>query len=132
MSEKSHRSHVLVVDDHDDLLTFVDRVLSEAGYKVLPAASGEEALALARGFEGQLGLLVTDLLLPGITGGELREQIRELHPKCAAIYMSGASQKRIDELGLKYGATILRKPFSAKQLLEAAENKLAFAHPVFA
>lgn len=132
MGEALRKASVLVVDDHDDLLTFAKRVLSDKGYCVLGAATGEEALALARQHEGKLDLLVTDLMLPGITGGELRERIRELHPQCPAIYISGANQKRIDELGLKYGATILKKPFSAEQLAEATELKLTLKQTVFA
>jgi two-component system cell cycle sensor histidine kinase/response regulator CckA len=131
MSETLKKGTILVVDDHEDLLRFVRQVLERADYEVLGAGSGEQALALARGMEGNLDLLVTDLMLPGITGGELREQIRELHPKCPAIYISGVSQKRIDELGLKYGATFLKKPFSAKQLLEAVEFKMLLTKTAF-
>lgn len=131
MSETLRKATVLVVDDHEDLLAFAKQILERAGYQVLGAVSGEQALILAHSVEGQLDLLVTDLILPGITGGELREQIREIHPKCAAIYISGVNQKRIDELGLKYGAAFLRKPFSAQQLLEAAEHKLALTKTAF-
>jgi|SRR5450432_2629921 DNA-binding response OmpR family regulator len=124
MGETVKNATVLVVDDHEDLLQFVKQVLASGGYQVFGALSGEEALTVAATIEGELDLLITDLVLPGITGGELRERIRDSHPKCEAIYISGVSQKRIDELGLKYGATFLRKPFSSKQLLEAAEYKL--------
>jgi two-component system cell cycle sensor histidine kinase/response regulator CckA len=128
----SQKTTVLVVDDHEDLLIFVKRILERADYQVFSAGSGEKALELAAKMVEPLELLVTDLLLPGITGGELRDRIRELHPRCAAIYISGVNQKRIDELGLKYGATFLRKPFTAQQLLEAAELKLTVQKAAFA
>ena len=123
--------NVLVVDDHNDLLKFATQALQRAGYAVANAGSAEEALVVTRAIVGELDLLITDLMLPGMTGGELRERIREMHPNCAAIYMSGANQKRIDELGLKYGATFLHKPFTAKQLVEAAGHKLAFTRAAF-
>jgi CheY-like chemotaxis protein len=105
---------VLVVDDDDDVRRMVERVLRRAGYTVLVATSGADALVLARGHAGAIDLLVTDLVMPGMTGQELIRALVLERPGLEAVFMSGYHP----------GAPIeprrfVAKPFDRETLLNA-------------
>ncbi|HSR98673.1 MAG TPA: ATP-binding protein, partial [Kofleriaceae bacterium] len=83
---------VLVVDDDDDVRRMVERVLRRAGYTVITASSGPDAMARARGYAGAIDLLLTDVVMPGMTGQELIRELNTDRPRMQVVFMSGYHQ----------------------------------------
>ncbi|MCU0256731.1 MAG: response regulator, partial [Vicinamibacterales bacterium] len=116
---------VLVVEDEAAVRRFAARVLGGKGYRVVTATDGEQALALARGFEGALDLLLTDVSMPGISGRELAAALRAERPGIAVLYMSGYGEQALAEDGLVAdGSPYLSKPFTAGVLASAVRETL--------
>jgi two-component system, cell cycle sensor histidine kinase and response regulator CckA len=110
---------VLIVDDEEPVLRFVERVLRDAGYKTVAANSGPEAIAIAKRV-GRLGGLVTDLMMPGMTGEELAQELRQLEPGLKVLYLTGYSDRLFKEKAMLWAdEAFLDKPCSVKGLREA-------------
>lgn len=114
---------VLVVDNEEAVRTVVCHMLERHGYRTIDAAGGAEAEAILVGED--VDLLLTDVLMPGMSGGELVGRLHSLKPGLRAIYMSGyvGSGSGVQPLGK--GAIILEKPFTAPQLIAAVGEVLA-------
>jgi PAS domain S-box-containing protein len=111
---------VLVVDDEAALRELAARILGKAGYRVLVAADGPEALALAEQHAGTIAGLLTDVVMPRMLGSELAQRLTARLPGLAVVYMSGYADPALDQPGgLGPGATMLSKPFSRADLLAA-------------
>src|SRR3954467_5384728 len=80
---------VLVVDDHSLVLTTLVKTLARAGFEVLSAASGEEALEIASNLHRRIDLLICDLLLPGMQGTEFALRLADVHPETRYLFISG-------------------------------------------
>jgi two-component system cell cycle sensor histidine kinase/response regulator CckA len=107
---------VLVVEDAEGLRVLAKRLLERQGYTVLVAANADEALQL---FERNpsIGLLLTDVVMPGASGPELTSQLVERRPTLKVIYMSGYTEDAIVHHGvLNPGVAFLDKPFTADTL----------------
>jgi PAS domain S-box-containing protein len=118
-SQRSPRGEtVLVVEDEEALREVTDRMLRRNGYQVLVAASGPEAERIIREHDGEIHLLVTDVVMPHMLGREVAERVRAMRPDIGVLYMSGyaepvlASQGRLDA-----GVVLLEKPFAEADLL---------------
>jgi len=111
---------ILVAEDGAPLRQFLCRALVEAGYEVLAARDGVEALRLAGTHQGTIHVLVTDMDMPHLDGVGLAAQIRRLYPAVGVVFMSGGigSGTRASVAG----AGFLDKPFTAKALFEAVRN----------
>jgi CheY-like chemotaxis protein len=95
-------------------------MLEEHGYTVLPAANGVEALELAEHHEGPLGLLLTDVVMPGMTGPELAKRLRGFRPGLKILYMSGYNDSRLASQQVEHGDVgVLIKPFTPNELLDS-------------
>jgi nitrogen-specific signal transduction histidine kinase/ActR/RegA family two-component response regulator len=108
---------VLVVEDDDDLRDIVAESLRGYGYRVLAAASGAEALRLVAQFVGEVHLLLTDVVMPEMSGKELADRLRAAHPAMRVLFMSGYTDDTFEryELSASQGAFI-EKPFAAERL----------------
>jgi CheY-like chemotaxis protein len=111
---------VLVVDDDEDVRRMVERVLRRADYTVLTATSGPDALARARAHPGEIDLVLTDMVMPGMTGQELVRELAAVRPGLQVVFMSGFHQ----------GAPIdsrqfVAKPFDRATLLGKVADLLA-------
>jgi CheY-like chemotaxis protein len=114
------RYTVLVVDDDPAMLEVLSRILRRENYDLLTASDGATALEKARS-TASLALLVTDYDMPGLTGNELADRVRELYPEVKILFQSGFSDLLFTEDGsLGDGVAFLRKPFTARGLREAA------------
>ncbi|MCD8563144.1 MAG: response regulator [Alphaproteobacteria bacterium] len=115
---------ILLVEDEDAVRTFSQRALSNKGYEVLTADSGESALKLLENLEGKpLDLLVTDVVMPGMDGPTLVGHIRKTSPSLKIIFMSGYTEDRLkDHMG--EGIFFLPKPFTLKQLAAKVKEVL--------
>ena len=109
----------LVVDDEDSVRKFVERVLREAGYTTSAAADGPEAIDVASKLE-RFDILVTDVMMPQMTGDELARRLRLAHPSLKILYLTGFSDRLFKEkVTLWADEAFLDKPCSVKGLLEA-------------
>lgn len=116
---------VLAVDDDPDILTILEEVLKPQGYKVLSAASGEEALTVAASHQEKIDLLLTDVMLPGIKGQDLAKQLLQRCPKVCVLFMSGYMCPSMAHLDADQGyEAFIQKPFSPKALLRKIRKLL--------
>ena len=116
---------VLVVEDEAALRAVTERIFTRNGYHVMTAASGPEALRIARDHPGEIHLLVTDVVMPQMLGKEVADKMRAVKPGIQVLYMSGyarpvlTSQDRLDP-----GVVLVEKPFSEAGLLTKAGEVL--------
>ena len=127
MSQKPHRGGtVLLVDDTRSVLEQTRRLLAGHGYDVLIADSPEDALRVFASHPRAIDLLLTDVVMPGMSGRELAERARQLKPDLPTLYMSGDPAGVIEPGdGLPPATSFLAKPFHPKSLLAAVGEALA-------
>src|SRR6185369_7648077 len=89
---RGHGETILVVEDEAAMLEVTRRLLADAGYEVLTASGGEGALRIASGYAGEIHLLLTDVVMPGMLGKEVAVKVAQLRPQIAVLYMSGYAQ----------------------------------------
>jgi len=106
---------VLVVEDQPAVLELTRRLLATHGYEVLTASGGAEALAVLEGAGGEVDLLLTDVMMPGMLGNELAEHVRARRPGTKVLYMSGYADASVTEDPDSGG--VIAKPFAPGQLL---------------
>ena len=117
---------VLVVEDEVAVRRLASRVLRARGYRVLEASDGGEALQLVDQFGGPLDLVLTDIIMPGLSGPALVERLLPTTPDLKVLYITGYSEAAIRQHGLlPAGGALLEKPFTAHQLAERVHAALA-------
>jgi two-component system cell cycle sensor histidine kinase/response regulator CckA len=110
---------VLIVDDEETVRKFVERVLREAGYETAQASDGPEAIAVAATLQ-RFDILVTDVMMPQMTGDELARRLRQTEPNLKVLYLTGFSDRLFKEkVTLWEDEAFLDKPASMKGLLQA-------------
>jgi CheY-like chemotaxis protein len=115
---------ILVVEDESAVRVLAARVLAEAGYTVLEAASGGEALDLLRGGAG-VDAVLTDVVMPDMGGAELAEHLRKVAPALPILFMSGYTGTEVLRRGFnEEGVPFLQKPFSPDSLMAAVRRLL--------
>jgi PAS domain S-box-containing protein len=119
-------STVLLVEDYRRVRELARKVLTRQGYRVLTAPSGDDALVVAREFSGTIDVLVTDIVMPGISGTELARQLQETRPGIATVFMSGYPGETLDSIRHDgHGAGFLQKPFTPSALAHAVHEALS-------
>jgi len=116
---------VMVVEDEDAVRRVVGEILQAAGYAVLEAKNGEEALRLARRKAGAITVLVADVMMPGMSGPELARQLSKSNPDMKTIFISGYAEQFRTEKRSTAKAFYLRKPFSAHGLTQMVARAVA-------
>jgi DNA-binding NtrC family response regulator len=112
---------VLVVEDQEQVRRSLARLLQDAGYEVESAENAEQAISLARCRNGSIDLLVTDVIMPGVSGVELTRCMRAFYPNLAVLLVSGYAGGEINLLSeLGDNVQFLQKPFDAVSLTSAA------------
>jgi CheY-like chemotaxis protein len=123
---------ILVVEDEPAMLEVASRLLTGGGYRVITAPDGEAALRIVDEHAGEIDLLLTDVVMPGMLGKEVATRVSAARPGIAVLYMSGYAQGVIGPIGdLATGHPIIDKPFTEAALLEQIAELLsaARAHP---
>jgi len=118
---------VLVVEDDDILRPLVSLMLCDAGYDVLEASGGAEALRVAEAHGARIDGLVTDVVMPHMGGRELADRLRSRAPRLAVIYMTGYTDDFVTKQVLEPEARVLQKPFHASLLLDTMAEVLPTA-----
>ena len=114
------RPTVLVVDDEEDLRDIMRRMLERRGFDTLVAGDSVQAIAACRDHEGAIDVLVTDLGLPGASGGELSHAATAIRPDMGVVYISGLPKEMAVTKGLiGDDALLVKKPFTSEGLIEA-------------
>jgi CheY-like chemotaxis protein len=122
------RETVLLVEDEAVVRDLVRQVLQVAGYMVLVAGNGEQALQLTHEHEGPIHLLLADVVLPGMSGPEVAAHLTSLHQETKVLYMSGYAQDTIERYGTSMKEQMfLQKPFTPAILLNRVRKALEAA-----
>jgi two-component system cell cycle sensor histidine kinase/response regulator CckA len=128
MPQAPHTKTILVVEDEESVRSFVVRALELRGYNVLQADCGEDALTLFGNYGDDVNLVITDVMMPGLSGPEWIQEAQKIRSNFKVIFMSGYTQDyfRDDESFNLAGldTTFLSKPFSLKNLNELVQTKL--------
>jgi two-component system cell cycle response regulator CpdR len=113
---------ILLADDDPDLRDIIVTTLAEAGYAVLTASDGYDAVRVLA--DNWVNLLITDVKMPGIDGFELARQAKVMRPNIQVIYLSGFSADGAKSAGPTYGP-VMQKPMRMGDLLDAVSRQLA-------
>ena len=110
---------ILLVEDDEAVRNLVATFLRNGGYSVLMASEGNEALRVWEQFKGKIGLLLTDVIMPGMSGAALVESLKGAHPGIRVLFMSGYAGDAVVSQGqLDPRIPLIQKPFTAEKLLE--------------
>jgi two-component system cell cycle sensor histidine kinase/response regulator CckA len=108
---------VLVVEDESSVRALAARILRERGYTVLEASNGKEALRVAQEFDGEIHLVLTDVVMPEMSGKVLISRIEAARPGIRSLFISGYTDNAIVHHGiLESNVAFLQKPFTANAL----------------
>jgi CheY-like chemotaxis protein len=118
---------VLLVEDAEPFREVVRQFLQQGGYNVLAAGDGTAALAAARYHPGPIHILLTDVVMPGLSGPQLAQELRMAHPCMRVLFMSGYTDDALGQHGvLEEGIALLEKPFTRGSLLRKLREVLDF------
>lgn len=116
---------ILVVEDDGSVRDMVGTILERAGFAVLLASNGADALAAAAAHDGPIRLVIADIVMPRMSGRELVERLRVVRPDTRALYMSGYEPEAIARHGLaEAGISLLEKPFTPEDALQRVREAL--------
>jgi CheY-like chemotaxis protein len=127
LSPKATPGHetILLVEDRDDVRLLTMAILEGLGYSVLVADSGAKALEISQRSQCEIDLLLTDVVMPGMTGAELAARLSELRPPIRVLFISGYSEAEGFEVGaVENGFHLLSKPFTPSALAAKVRNVL--------
>lgn len=116
---------ILVVEDEESILDISRKALEQTGYRVLAADSPRKALEMVAGYEGDIHLLLTDVIMPEMNGRDLSHKLAAIYPGMRILFMSGYADDVIADCGvLEPGVKLLQKPFSLAALGKAVREAL--------
>ena len=116
---------VLLVEDEDSIRRLMHKFLAREGYQLLAARNGEEAADLAGAYQWPIQILVTDVVMPGMTGPQLAERLKPLRPEMQVLFVSGYRHHTVEHERLwQEGVNFLPKPFPALELVRRVQQLL--------
>jgi two-component system cell cycle sensor histidine kinase/response regulator CckA len=116
---------ILLVEDEGVIRKLIRNVLQQRGYHVIDASDGADALEVARRYESRIDLVVSDIVMPRLSGPELVKRLREVRPEVEVVLMSGYSKDGVPDMASACDdAEVLEKPFSHRELLAVVRKLL--------
>jgi CheY-like chemotaxis protein len=116
---------ILLAEDEESLRTLTARMLSRRGYNVIVAETSPEALRIAEQESDRIDLLLTDLVMPELSGRALAERVGRIAPRIPVLFMSGYSNDAVMRNGsLQLGAAFLEKPFTSSEVAAKVRQTL--------
>lgn len=116
---------VLLVEDEEAVRVLARKTLEGYGYRTLDAANGEEALKRSKEYGKRIDLLLTDVVMPGMSGREVADRLSLLHPEMKVLFMTGYADSAIVHQGiLEPGTALLLKPFTPDALAQKVREVL--------
>jgi len=115
---------ILLVEDEEMVRALAVQVLSTVGYTVADAANGQEAIGVAEGHKGHIDLLLTDAVMPEMSGMELVDRLQRIRPEMSVLMMSGYSREAMAGAVLSPGISLLQKPFTPVDLCRKVREVL--------
>ena len=130
-SSSKPKETILVVDDDPEVLSLAADILRAEGYAVLSARDPREALRIARAHAGPLHLLLTDVVMPLMSGRQLAEELRAIRPEVKVLFMSAYSIETVKDylILLAPGEPFLVKPFTIAELKSKVRAALEYRSP---
>jgi DNA-binding response OmpR family regulator len=122
MTDQPVGETILLVEDHSALLKLVKQILEGAGFAVIPASTGKQAIRIEVEFPGTIDLLLTDVRMSGISGPELAKRLKDRRPQMRVMLMSGYPGGAL--LVLNYGWHYIEKPFVPSVLVSKIKDVL--------
>jgi two-component system cell cycle sensor histidine kinase/response regulator CckA len=120
---------ILVVEDETSVRTLASRILRDRRYTVLEASNGKEALEIAQNYQGEIDLVLTDVIMPGMSGTELASRLKSVRPGSRVLYISGYTNDTVVHHGvLDSGVAFLQKPFSVNGLVSKVQEVIRSGH----
>jgi signal transduction histidine kinase/CheY-like chemotaxis protein len=120
---------LLLVEDEAAILTLVERMLKQLGYRVFTAISPMKAITIAENHPGKIDLLITDMIMPELNGRDLANRLQTIFPELHVLFMSGYTSNIVLHRGvLEENMVLLQKPFSKKELAEKIRHVLGQPH----
>jgi hypothetical protein len=121
---------ILLVEDAESLRVMIREILEEGGYTVLESGEAEQALSVASAYEGPIPLMLTDVVMPGMSGREIADKLKGARPDTRVLYMSGYTDEAISHHGnLEPGTQFIQKPFTSDALLRKVREVLDAPQP---
>ena len=116
---------ILLVEDEDSVRQITRYVLENAGYLVLEASCPEQAMAIFRHFQGTINLLLTDVVMPTMSGAELAVRLKQMRPGITTMFMSGYAANAGLQSSFNSSDWYIQKPFSTSTLLSQVAEALS-------
>jgi CheY-like chemotaxis protein/two-component sensor histidine kinase len=116
---------VLLVEDEESVRELVRQTLQSRGYNVLEAENGEAGLEVAANHSGTIHILISDVVMPGMGGRALAEQMKRAHPQIKVLFLSGYTEDAVIQGGLESGTSFLQKPFTLQALTRKVREVLS-------
>ena len=117
---------ILIVEDEEATRRFLRTALTRAGYTVLQAGGGLEAMSVMLSFPGDIRLVVLDIIMPGVNGLDFANQLAIDRPQTKILYISGYTESvAVDSISRRMPHAVLPKPFTGYQLVERVREILA-------
>jgi len=108
---------LILVEDDNDVRKVAKRILEAQGYSIIESSNGNDAILKCKGHSGTIELLLTDVVMPGMSGRECYDALRDIRPDLKVLYMTGYTEDAIASKGiLEYGVQLIQKPFTIEAL----------------
>ncbi len=116
---------ILIVEDEEEVRKLAGKILERQGYRILEASQGDDALRISERHGGPIGLILVDVIMPGMSCSELAKHLKSPHPKMKVVYMSGYTDNAIVRHGvLEKGVNYIQKPFTMEGLARKVREVL--------